>query len=86
MNKLFSYGVMILGVAIIAVPIVPGLNLLIKNLPIPPWSIIVAGLVVLALGLVMMKPLSSSSSSKQVSEEVPIYHGNKIVGYRRAHR
>jgi hypothetical protein len=56
---------------------------------IPQKYILMAGIVIIIVGvaLTMMKS-SSSSKAKQAEEEVPIYEGTgkkrKIVGYRKA--
>lgn len=81
MGKLTSYILMVAGVVVIALPIIPGIKNYTEKLPFPAWVIMIAVLVILALGFVFMKP---STNHKQITEEVPIYHGNKIVGYRKA--
>jgi uncharacterized membrane protein len=60
----------------------------IKNMP--SKSFIVVGIVLVAIGIVIMfmsNKTTSGSSVKQASEEVPIYEGEgkhrKIVGYKK---
>lgn len=81
MGKLTAYLLMIIGVVIIALPIIPGTKEIIAKLSIQSFWIMILGLIILALGFVFMKP--GTGKSKQSQEEVPIYRGNKIVGYRK---
>lgn len=59
----------------------------IKNMP--SKSFIIAGVVLVAIGVVIMfmSNKASSSNVKQASEEVPIYEGEgkhrKIIGYKK---
>ena len=47
---------------------------------IKPIYIIIAGIILVVIGVFLSL---SKGKSKQAEEEVPIYHGKKIVGYRR---
>ena len=55
---------------------------------IPSKYLLIAGAVLIVLGIVILIGFSSGSSVKHASEEVPIYEGQgknrKIVGYQRA--
>ena len=41
------------------------------------------GVGVIVIGIVIFALTRNSTTSKQVGKEVPIYQGNKIVGYRK---
>lgn len=84
MSKLTAYILMVVGVVIIALPILPFTKDLIAKTHIASYIIIIIGLAVMAFGFVSMKP--KKSKARQEAEEVPIYHGNKIVGYRKAEK
>jgi len=56
---------MVAGVVVIALPIIPGIKNYTEKLPFPAWVIMIAGLVILALGFVFMKP---STNHKQITE------------------
>ena len=75
---------MLVGVIVLILPII--FKSIVDSLKIPAFWVMIVGLGIMALGFVFLKPSSSSKSAKQSDEEVPIYHGNKIVGYRRAHK
>ena len=77
MAKLTAYIIMVLGIIVIALPFI--IKSTIDNLPFQSYWVIIAGLILLAVGFIFLKPGKSS----QAAEEVPIYHGTKIVGYRR---
>lgn len=80
MNKLIAYIIAIIGLAVIIL----SLNLSKLNLSLPasikPAYIMIAGIILVILGIVLSM---NKGKASQVSEEVPIYHGNKIVGYRK---
>ena len=42
--------------------------------------VLIAGIVLVILGVAFLM----GKGKKQIEEEVPIYHGKKIVGYRKA--
>lgn len=84
MDKTISYIVMIIGLALVALP------LFFKNIadqiPLLSQNIIVtviAGLLLIVAGFFFLKP----GKIKHASEEVPIYQGSgkkrRIVGYRK---
>lgn len=79
--KITSYVLMLAGIVLIAVPIFA--KKVIEIIKIPSYYIIIAGLGLLVAGFFVMKP---SAKHKQADEEVPIYHKDKIVGYRRAEK
>jgi len=78
MAKLVGYILMILGILVIAsklvwkdVSVLASINIL--------W-IGVVGIILIVAGFLFLK---EGSKARQEAEEVPIYHGKKIVGYRR---
>ena len=77
MAKLTAYILMVLGIIIIASPFL--IKSTIDKLPFKSFWIIIAGLILLLVGFVFLKP----GKVTQASEEVPIYSGKKIVGYRK---
>lgn len=82
MSKIFGYIIMALGVVAAGIPLF--VKSLAKTLP-PIWGGVV-GLMLIVAGFFFVKSSGSSSSHKQISEEVPIYHKDKIVGYRKANK
>ncbi len=84
-KKIIGYVSLILGAALLVINI--GALKTKLNIPIitpiltsvPSLYITIAGVVLAGIGLVL---LFKGGTSKQ-SPEVPIYHGNKVVGYRR---
>jgi hypothetical protein len=83
MKKGLGYGLVVLGAIAIALSYAYIRTLIgIPTLPAPITDLylIIGGIILIILGgLVVSK--GSFGSPKHV--EVPIYHGNKIVGYRR---
>ncbi len=78
MAKLLGWVLILLGLALIV------LNLLKINLPLISqfnilWTIVI-GLILIVTGFLFLKQMKRG---KQLGEEVPIYQGEKIVGYRR---
>ena len=78
MARLLGWIWMLLGLVLIV------LNLLKINLPLISqfnilWTIVI-GLILIAAGFLFLK---QRKKGKQLWEEVPIYQGEKIVGYRR---
>lgn len=73
-----------------------GLVILVVNLLFRTWlqknapssvanlGTITLGIIAVAAVIVGAVFLKGKSGPEQASEEVPIYHGNKIVGYRKA--
>lgn len=80
-NKILGYTLSIIGIGVIAVGSMPKLG---ASMGLPAslgenMYVLGAGLLISAAGIFI---LTRSSSSKQHAE-VPIYHEDKIVGYRR---
>jgi hypothetical protein len=84
MKKLVGYIMMLLGVLVIFLQLFGSkLNIaFIQNLQTFPKTAvwIVAGALLVVGFFISMKV---RGSKEQTTEEVPIYHGEKIVGYRR---
>lgn len=63
------------------------LSFYVKNIPalktIPPTYLMIGGVVILIVGVALTLNKGKSKVSQE-AEEVPIYRGNKIVGYRKA--
>ena len=78
MNKIIGYVVAILGLAILAI----GFGILKSPISLPeslkPSYIMIAGIALVIIGLAL-----SFKRKHKGGGEVPIYQGNKIVGYRR---
>ena len=81
MNKLLGYIVSVVGIIILALSFSQVRTALNLTLPaaLSDTILIIAGLVVLAIGAFI---ISKGGGSKK-GAEVPIYHGKEIVGYRR---
>jgi hypothetical protein len=85
-NKLYGFVVAGLGIVGLAFASIPQFKAMI---PIPASiagfisskNVIVGGLILVVLGLGMA--FQGSGKKKQKFEEVPIYEGEKIVGYRK---
>lgn len=77
MDKKLGLILMIIGVVLIALPLV--LPSIVESIPFIGGNnlyIIVAGIVLVVIGFLFTK-------GNKTEKEVPIYHGSKIVGYRR---
>lgn len=85
MNKIIAYVLAIVGIIIVIISF--NLSLLKINLPtaIKPAYIMILGLGLVIFGIIMILSGNSSGSGKQIENEVPIYHKDKIVGYRKAY-
>jgi len=81
MAKVIGLILIILGLVVIASPFV--FKAAIAKIPfvsaLPQLWVIIAGAVLIVLGGLILK----LKGGKQVKKEVPIYEGNKIIGYRR---
>lgn len=83
-RKIVGYVIMVLGIAPLIVYFAfPKIS---DKLPylssLKPGLIIGACLLIIAIGFLLAKNKSPSTSGQE-DEEVPIYKGNKIVGYRK---
>jgi len=80
MNKIIAYIIALVGLAIIIL----SFNLSKLNFTLPASIksayIMIAGIILVILGIVLVM---NKGKATQTEEEVPIYHGNKIVGYRK---
>ena len=83
MKKIIGYLIMLAGLIVLLLPVLA--KSITDKLPFPSFWIMILGLGIMALGFIFLKP-SSSMKTKQIEAEVPIYHKDKIVGYRRAHK
>ena len=83
MKKIGGYILTLIGLVILASQ-VKGLEIILKYLPflssINKTYSMIAGLMLIVLGIVML--MGSGGRGRQL-EEVPIYRGKNIVGYRR---
>ena len=59
--------------------VVPGISVLFANF----YYVVIAALILIVIGGLLLRNSGGSASAKQEKEEVPIYKGNKIVGYRK---
>ena len=76
MNKLTGYILAIVGLAVVLL----SFNLSKLGLTaIKQTYALLIGLVLVAIGVFFVM----SRGTEQIAEEVPIYHGKKIIGYRR---
>ncbi len=78
-SKLVGYILGILGLVLLFLPLVPS----VKNaIPIistmSQWIVLGAGVVLIVLAVLMLR-----TSARQMPKEVPIYHGESVVGFRR---
>lgn len=80
MNKAIGILIAVVGLAVLAVASIPSLKGYIPS-SIPLKYVIIAGVAILVLGAVLA--VGKGGSRKQKWEEVPIYEGKNIVGYRK---
>lgn len=80
-KSILGYGIAGVGVVILALGTIPGLRAPLKILVEPKNDIYFmgAGLLLAVIGVI----ISSKASSGQKLKEVPIYHGDQVVGFRR---
>ncbi len=89
-NKLIGYLISIIGLVVLAISRFPSVKSLIPfTLPFADKYIIIAGLIIVIIGVALSFTKSTRiGKEKQASEEVPIYQGEgknrKIIGYKRA--
>ncbi len=81
MNKIIGYILALLGILSLAVGTMPQLRKALSFIPaeISNKILIIAGVVIVVIGIIL---LYKKDSGKKL-EEVPIYHGKEIVGYRK---
>lgn len=82
MNKLTGYIIAAVGLVIMVASFKSASVPILNSLSIKPVFIMIAGIAIIILGVALT--LGKGSKAHQVEEEVPIYHGKKIVGYRKA--
>ncbi|MFA4953174.1 MAG: hypothetical protein WC584_03055 [Candidatus Pacearchaeota archaeon] len=84
MKKIGGYIFVLLGLIVLASGI-KGFEIILKFLPflsgINKTYSMIAGLVLVVVGIILL--MSSGRRSGKQLEEVPIYRGKNIVGYRR---
>ncbi len=83
MNKILGYVIVVIGLVALAVSSIPPLRTAFSFIPKSVFEgsyLLIADLVIIALGIDIV--VSGGGASKR-GEEVPIYEGKKIVGYRR---
>jgi multisubunit Na+/H+ antiporter MnhB subunit len=85
MEKKNLIGYIVFGIgALLFLLSYPSIRALLKiKLPsgIPDLAVMIIGVAVIFIGAYF--GFSRSNTPKQISEEVPIYHGKHIVGYRK---
>ena len=83
MKRSVGFILLVLGLILLALGVKPVHEQIVKSMPqlggIDPIVLLGIGVALLVIGIIIMK---GASSGKQ-AEEVPIYHGKEIVGYRR---
>ena len=83
--KIIGYLLSIIGIATVAYT----LDAVKKAVPlafldsIPSTTLRIAGIALVGVGLIIILKGGNSGSSNTKDQELPIYEGNKIVGYRR---
>ncbi len=88
MNKIIGYIIAIAGLCVLAIGLVNEARTFVQtslklNLSqINDISLIIVGIIVVAVGIFIVLK-SRSSGSRRKGAEVPIYQGKNIVGYRR---
>lgn len=87
MKKILGYLISLIGLAGIALTAIPNLKAQIKipaaiiGIPLTNTIMIILSIIILAIGIFIV--LTSKKSSSSQKKEVPIYEGDKVVGYRR---
>lgn len=84
MKKILGYLISIVGIAALATSIIAELKTYVESLikiTLPETPLMVVGIILAVTGIFLS--LKSSKRTSKHSEEVPIYHGNRVVGYRR---
>ena len=85
MNKNLGY---ILGIAGLVIAVF-SLNISRLKIGLPSFIktsyILIIGVALIGAGVILLMN-KGSGKAKQIAEEVPIYHKNKIVGYRKEHK
>jgi len=83
MKRVFGYVLIILGLLLLGSGITPVYEKIINTFPyfatFNSLVLMVSGIIFLLVGAFIMR----GSSSGRQSNEVPIYHGKNVVGYRR---
>ncbi len=83
MANIFGYTIAIIGLIIIALSKKIAEISFIASIPKASVYVTVLGVIIIALGVLLLRMSNSSGRSRQEAEEVPIYRGKKIVGYRK---
>jgi len=79
MKKVVGYVISVIGVLALALNVKPVKEKISLPAFLTDANLVIGGLVLIAIGILIIKMYSSSSAPA----EVPIYKGKKIVGYRR---
>ena len=79
-KKTIGYIIALLGVLLIAIYSIPPLKEALQLTNITDNSLLITGLALTIIGLAVV--YAHGSATKNL-EEVPIYHGKSVVGYRR---
>jgi len=78
MNKLIGYVLAVLGLLVVVLSLNSTKIKMLES--VKPAYIMIVGIVLVILGVVLV---ISKGKETQAEEEVPIYKGKKIVGYRK---
>ena len=88
--KIIGYIIAVIGVIILTASTIPQVkDFLLKSLNLPAQQVsdnflMIAGITIAIIGIFIVTKLSKKGKkSMKAGQEVPIYHGNQIVGYRR---
>ena len=86
MSKILGYVVAIVGIVGLALWVIPELKTSVP-IPIPEGIsenlILIVSLAVTLVGIFLIMKGRGGGSGKTKGMEVPIYHGKRVVGYRR---
>lgn len=83
MANIIGYGVAIIGLIIIAFSRKIAELSFIASIPKAYVYVTILGVILIAVGIFLLRMSIGKGGGKQEEEEVPIYRGKKIVGYRR---
>lgn len=86
MAKILGWVLMLLGIALLLAKfvfktVIEKISFLSFIVSLNYLYAVIAGIILLVLGFLLLK---AGEGGIKAGEEVPIYHGNRVVGYRRA--
>jgi len=84
MKDIFGYILSALGIAGIIIPIFDPET---KSLPflqnVPSTALLIASIVILAIGILILIKGNKKGRKVQIEREVPIYEGGQVIGFRK---